>query len=569
MSKFSISAKHEGVLMLPLGGCGEIGKNMTLYCYKNTWIMIDCGASFGQERIVPGVDIIIPDINFIRVNKIKISAIILTHVHEDHVGALSHYIKELKCPVYGTKFALDFVNLRLKDRRIDPGEVKFKEIKNSLIKIGNFDIEPIFLTHSIPEMHGMLIKAGDISVFHTGDWKFDPDPVIGETSDFVKMRKLCENGVTALVCDSTNVLSEGHSNSEGELEASLYSLMKTKKGMIVITTFASNVARIETIAKVARKLGRVVGISGLSLHKITSIAQNNGYLQGYDFLDAKEAMTYPKGEVVMICTGCQGEPLATIAKVSNNSHPIVKLHSNDTVIFSSKIIPGNEKKILSTLNRLADKNIEVITEREHFVHVSGHPKKDELRQIYTIAKPKFAIPVHGESVNLREHCKMAHDEKLAEKSIFLRDGDVLLIEKDDVKKVGAVKADYLCVDGRFLLPPSSRAISQRRKIKESGVLSMSFVVNKAKMSITSAKFDIIGLLDDENSTFKKLDEIVKKLEKVINSEVLSSFKKDKINKEIEAKIHKKSYDMAKGFIEKSFLKNFDKSPVLSLSLHYL
>lgn len=570
MAKFSIPADHEGVIMLPLGGCGQIGKNMTLYCYKNTWIMLDCGASFGEERIVPGVDIIVPDITFIKQNKIKISAIILTHVHEDHVGALSHYIQDLKCPVYATKFAIDFVKLRLKDRNVNIENIKLKEISGSdKFNIGNFDIQPVFLTHSIPEMHGIFINAGKISIFHTGDWKLDPNPVIGVASDLEQLKSISRNGITAMVCDSTNVLMDGHSQSEGDLEGSLYKIMHDKKGMILISTFASNVARIATISKVAKRLGRVVGLSGLSLHKITTIAKKNGYLEDFDFLDAKEAMSLPKNEVVMICTGCQGEPLASIAKISNHSHPIVKIHSHDTVILSSKMIPGNEKKILATLNRFADKNIEVITEREHFVHVSGHPKKDEMRQLYLLMKPKFAIPVHGESVGLREHCKLVNDEDLAEKSVFIKDGDVLLIEENSIKKVGAIAADYLCVDGKFLLSPSSRAISQRRKIKDNGVLSISVVISKDKLKIIDMKYNAIGLLDDEVHTHKTVNIGIDKMINTISNEILGGFKKDKINSHEEDKLNKKIFEFIKSFIERYFRKNFDKIPVVSINIHYV
>lgn len=559
-STFSIPANYEGVIMLPLGGCGQIGKNMTLYCYKGTWIMIDIGASFGDERIVPGIDIIVPDINFIRINKIKISAIILTHVHEDHVGAVSQYVSELKAPIYGTDFAIEFTKLRLKDRGVNVESVKFVTIQDKQMKIGNFTIDPVFLTHSIPEMNAMFIKAGEIKLFHTGDWKIDPNPVVGEVCDLEKATNLAKDGVTAIMCDSTNVLSEGHSQSEGDLFDSLYEVLKNKKGRILVTSFASNVARIHTIASIAEKLGRKIGLSGLSLHKITAISQKLGYLKEFDFLDAKEAMQLDREECLIICTGCQGEPLATTAKVSNNSHPIVKVVSGDTVVFSSKIIPGNEKKIGYTLNRFADKDIEVITEREHFVHVSGHPKKDEIRKIYNLMKPKFAIPIHGDSVNLREHCAFVGREKLAEKSQFIKDGDVILISKDKLEKVGNIGCDYLCFDGNELIKPSSNVLSERRKVKDEGSLVISFSL-ELKAKKLKVKIIPVAVILDTKENLNKIYDCEKKLEKMILKDIISQ---KKLNTE---KLEKQIFDLSYQITSRFVKKNFDKSPLIKQVLH--
>lgn len=556
--KFSIPKNHNGVIMVPLGGCGQIGKNMTLYCYKGTWIMIDIGASFGDERIVPGADIIIPDITFIKKNNIKISAIVLTHVHEDHVGAASHYIRDLNCPIYGTSFAIDFTKLRFQDRNVDPKKIKFIEITDEIFKIGDFTINPIGLTHSIPEMQAMFISAGDVTIFHTGDWKLDPNPVVGKTSDLKKIESVTKKGVTAMVCDSTNVMSEGRSRSESDLEDSFFEIMKDKKGRIFITSFASNVARLQTISQVAKKLNRSVGMSGLSLHKITSIAKKNGYLDGFEFLDAKDAMNCKPSESIIICTGCQGEPMASIAKASNDSHPILKINNNDTVIFSSKIIPGNEKKILYTMNRFADKNIDVITERDHFVHVSGHPKKDEIREIYNLSKPKFAIPVHGDSVNLRHHCEMVKKEKLAKDAVFLRDGDVLLIEADKVEKIGTINADFVCVDGSELISPASIVMKERRKLKNDGVVFISIVLDIKANLMKNLEIRNIGLIDDNAKNNEMIKDLSEKLIKQANKDY-SKISKDKLQSKLAELINHQVFKFVKHF--------FQKEPIIDIIFH--
>lgn len=559
--KFSIPSDAESVIMIPLGGCGNIGKNLTLYCYKKTWIIIDCGISFSDGRFTPGVDLIVPDLTFIEQNKIKISAIIITHAHEDHIGAVPHFIKNLKCPVYGTKFALEFLKLKLRDfTNVD--QVVMKEIGNAELKIESFVLQPIFLTHSIPEMHGILIKAGENKIFHTGDWKIDNSPVVGAKIDIAKINEMVGNGITAIACDSTNVLSEGRSKSEGELEESLYKIIKTQKGMVFVGTFASNVARIKTLCNIAKKTGRAVGLSGLSLSRITSIAKKCGYLDSESFLDGKEAMLLPKKDVLMICTGCQGEMLATMSKLANNSHPVLKFHSNDTVIFSSKIIPGNEKKIGEVMNRFADANINVITEKEQFVHVSGHPYRDEIREIYSIFKPKFSIPIHGESVHLRSHCKLVNEEKLAEKSIFTRDGDVLIINGSEIKKAGKVVSGYLCIDGNLLLSPDSQAMKERRKIRDSGIVNVSIIFDK-KLKMQDFIMKIIGLLSESKEIASEVLKIENNIKKIINANIANLVKKSGKSNNNDDKI----IPFISSAIAKEIEKKFNKHPLVSIIIH--
>lgn len=568
MSKFSINSDSDSIVIIPLGGCGNIGKNMTLYYYKKTWIMVDCGLSFAEERIMPGVDLIIPDVSFIRDNKIKIDAIIITHAHEDHIGAISYYSDQIQCPIYANKFAINFLKLRMRDKNRNIEKLNTIEMKDEEFKIGSFKIHPIFITHSIPEMSGLFIIADKKKIFHTGDWKLDESPVISEKTNLEKIKKISENGIDLLLCDSTNVFSEGRAKSEGELEGSLYDLLKGKKGMILATLFASNVARLKTFSNVANKLGRVIAISGLSLTKIISIAKKSGYLLDENFIEAKEAMKMERSKVLMLCTGCQGEPLASTAKISNNSHPIIKLHEHDTVLFSSKIIPGNEKKIGATLNRFADRDIEVISEQDHFVHVSGHPKQDEIRELYSILKPKFAIPIHGESVHLRFHCDLIEKEKLAEKALFVRDGDVVVLG-NGLSKSGKVNSDYLGVDGNVLLKPSSTAIKERRLLKNHGIIFISIAISRVERKISDFKYEIVGLLNEDREIQKILNNIFYNLEKILNKNILHlSTAKDKILKKDEESIKSSIRDIVKNNLSKEINLNFAKEPLIRSLVHF-
>lgn len=552
--KFTLDGKSEDFLMIPLGGCGHLGKNMMLYYYKKTWIMIDCGASFAQENIDPGIDIIIPDISFIVENKIKISAIVLTHVHEDHVGALHHYFEYLNTKVYCTPLAKEFIKLRFKDRGVIFDEKKFHLIDTDKIQIGEFNIDVIGITHSIPEMKGMLIKAGELKIFHTGDWKFDDSPVVGEKSEIDKMHTLCKDGITALICDSTNVQSSGRSGSEGELEHNLYHLIKQRKGMIFVGTFASNIARMHSICNAAKRAGRTVALSGLSLNKFHAIGRKCGYLQNADIVDIKDALSLPREQVLIICTGCQGEDNATISKIANERHQLIKIHSNDTVIMSSKIIPGNEKRIGLVLNRLAEKNIEVITEKDEKVHVSGHPSQDELRELYEICKPKFAIPVHGESTHLRHHCNFINHNKLAQKSFFIQDGDVILISNDVIKKVGKVKSNYLCVDTNGLIQTTSEVMEARRKMKTSGSFGISLIIKNKHLN--SFEYSTSGV--SENIDIEK--DIIRII-KSADSRIKSIGKNQNIKDDMSIFI--------KNSIEKLCMKKFDKVPEIHIMIHVL
>ncbi len=523
------------LLFIPLGGSGEIGMNLNLYHYDGKWIMLDCGTGFSEERIMPGTDIIVPDVSFIVKNNIKIEAIIITHAHEDHVGAVPHLWEYCsKAPVYTTPFTAHFLKNKLADFKLE-NQIPIKVVTENRAKfsIGPFDLEMIGLTHSIPEMRAVYIKTPGGSILHTGDWKLDREPIVGQVSDEERLRQIGEEGITAMVCDSTNVFSDGWSGSEGEIEDNLTELVKKTKHTAVITTFASNIARIQTIANVAKKCNRNIILSGTSLHRMTTVAKKCGYLQGVEFIDAKSFTERDRANTLIIATGCQGEPLASVAKLSGRTHPFLKIQKDDLVIFSSKIIPGNEKKIAATLNRLADLGVEIITERQAKVHVSGHPNKDELKHLYDLVKPKIAIPVHGEAIHINEHCKWA--EKCGVKKTFsVRNGDLLCFEdSEEVIKITKIETDYLGIDGNLFHSPGGEVMRARRKLK-SGILICTFTLNTKGVLISGPSIITPGSLDSKNEV-KLIKEIERRVTNNLSQKSSGFFnikKKDDSHQEI-------------------------------------
>ncbi len=472
--------KHrEDLIFLPLGGANEIGMNLNLYHLDGKWIMIDCGVGFAYN--IPGVDMMTADITFIKQNRHNLLAIILTHIHEDHMGAVQYLWKELEVPVFATQFGANFLKSKLSEFKLDK-LVPINIIDASKpLKLHSFEIEFIGLTHSVPEMKALLIKTPKGNVLHTGDWKFDHNPVVGEISEIEKIKKYGDAGeIDVVVCDSTNAINEGHSKSEGDLHDSLKSLIVNRNGYVGVTTFASNIARIHTIASIAKEVGRKVVLVGFSLHRLLDVAKKSGYLlDNFEFISDREIKFYDKKEILIISTGCQGEPLAGTRKIASNTHPTIHFTKGDLMIFSSKIIPGNEKKIFELFDLLAKKQIDVMTEKDHFVHVSGHPSKEELRELYALARPKLAIPVHGEFIHTKTHCELAK-ECGVEKTIQIENGLAIKIDKNNIissDKVGFVKTGYIGVDGKQLLDLKSDIIRERKKLQEAGIIFISFAVN--------------------------------------------------------------------------------------------
>lgn len=492
-------------VFLPLGGSNEIGMNVNLYHYNGKWIIIDFGAGFADDQY-PGIDMIVPDISFILENRKDFLGIVLTHGHEDHLGSVGYLYDQLNLPIYATPFTAEIVKNKLKQSGITKPKLNIIQ-PGSEFRVGEFELKMIQITHSIPEMNGILLKTPLAKIFHTGDWKFDPNPVISPTSDFVALKQIGDEGIDALICDSTNIFNEKFSGSEGDLLPTITELVKKQKGTVYMSTFASNVARIETICKAAEACNRKVALAGLSLHKITDFAKATGYLKDVKpFISDKEIKNYPRDRVLVICTGCQGERKAAMYKIAHNQHPYLKLTAQDTVIFSSKIIPGNEKKIIEMMNRFIRLKCEVYTEKDFKVHVSGHPSREELYRMYELIRPKVAIPTHGEPVHLHEHTKFIKSfaNKLGiEKIVEAENGEMILIanKKNGTENAGGirhVKSGYQGVDGRMLQPKDGVVLKERRKIRDEGAAIVAIAHNGKGIYNEKCKVRLLALVDEDN-----------------------------------------------------------------------
>ncbi|MDP4708687.1 MAG: ribonuclease J [Rickettsiaceae bacterium] len=491
---FNLKAYKDKLLFVPLGGSNEIGINVNLYHLQGKWIMVDCGSGFADDHL-PGVDMVVADVSFIEEHKKDLLGIVLTHAHEDHLGAIQYLWNELECPIYTTKFTKAFLKSKLseysfsKDMKINAVDPKDK------LELGPFSIEMIGLTHSAPEMQALMIRTSEGNVLHTGDWKFDPRPIVGEASDQKALKACGDEGVLALVCDSTNVFNPGVSGSEGDVRESLVKIIAECPKMVVVTTFASNLARLDTIIHAGQKAGRKVALTGRSLHRMFAAAQESGYLNDIiPLIDERSVGNYKREELLIIATGCQGESMAATGKMANGSHHSIKLAAKDTVIFSSKIIPGNDKKIFSLFNVFVKKGVEVITERDHFVHVSGHPAVEELKEMYKLIRPNVCIPVHGEPVHIHEHAKLARANGIKH-AVEVENGSVVLLEKDGSKVIDTVKNGYLAVDGNYLLPEDSVIFKMRRRMREDGIVVASIVLDSKLKLATPPMLSMPGLLD--------------------------------------------------------------------------
>ena len=517
------------LLFLPLGGAGEIGMNVNLYHYEGKWLMVDCGAGFADDHL-PGVDMIVADLSFIAKRRKDLLGLVLTHAHEDHIGGVQYLWNELECPIYSTKFTGNFLKARIGEYHFDKTPViNFME-PGSRFDLGPFNIEMISITHSAPEMQGLMIRTKAGNVLHTGDWKFDDKPVIGPTTDFDALKRCGEEGVLALICDSTNVFNKEHSGFEGDLHINILELVKECQQLAVVTTFASNLGRLETLLDVARKAGRKVIIAGRSIQRIIEVAEASGYDMHRDIIiNDRDFGNYKRHEVMVISTGCQGEPLAATSKLAHDSHQSLKLIAGDMVIFSSKIIPGNEKKIFRLFNMFAKKNIDVITEKDHNVHVSGHPGVPELKRMYELIKPKIAIPVHGELVHIKEHARLARSWNVPF-AVKVENGALVDLSPDNPCVIDHVQSGYLAIDGNYLINIDSRIIKMRRKMRDAGMVLVNIILNRAGSLILAPIISFPGCLD------RKDDEI---LIDEIRQDVFESFvemaggKKSKTNENIE------------------------------------
>jgi len=577
--------KHkEDLLFLPLGGANEIGMNLNLYHLNGKWLMIDCGIGFAND--VPGIDMMTPDISFIKQNRHNLLGIVLTHIHEDHLGSVQYLWEELEVPIYASNLAANFLRSKLEEFNLHK-KVPIHVIDNKKeLELKPFKLEFIGLTHSVPEMKAIIIKTKKGNILHTGDWKFDPDPVVGDVSDKEIIKSYGQNNeIDVMVCDSTNVLSPGHSKSEGELYEQLKKLIENQKGYVGVATFASNLARIETIAKIAHEVGRKIVLSGYSLKRLYDVAKKSGYfLQNYGFISEVEAKYYSKNELLIICTGCQGEPMASARKIATNRHKYIKFGRDDLMIFSSKIIPGNEKKIFELFGLLAKKEINVITEKDHFVHVSGHPYQEELKEMYELAKPKLAIPVHGEFIHTKAHCDLARKSGV-KKAIQIENGKIVKIDNKDIASsviISSVKSGYFGVDGKQLIDLDGKIIQERRKLQSTGIINISIVLNSNLEILSDIRISAIGSYDIYNDP-EAQDFIEDEIRNYINSKAkrirsqkgfgIRFFKKKKKNRgkntkeKLSIKIANELEKDLRGKLIKVFNDLMGKKPAIEVVIH--
>ena len=476
-----MSNKKEELLFCPLGGSGEIGMNMNLFSYgkpeAQKWIIVDIGVTFADDSI-PGIDLIYPDPGFIIDKKKDLLGIVLTHAHEDHIGAIAHIWPKLKCKMYATPFTAVLIKEKFKEKKIDIGKNLQIVDLNGNIKLGPFKIEFITLTHSILEPNGLLIETPAGIVLHTGDWKVDPNPLIGNKIDQTKLKEIGNKGVLAMICDSTNVFSHGRAGSEADVRTNLLKLMSNLKKRIIVTSFASNVARMETIFYCAEKTKRQISLVGRSMHRIYKAAKQCGYLKNViSPIDAREAKKISREKIVYLCTGSQGEPMGAMMRIINYTHPDVFIEKEDTVIFSSKIIPGNEKKLYKLHNQLVKNQIDVISEETDFVHVSGHPNREDLRDMYGWVKPKSVIPVHGEHRHMAEHISFAKEMQVPY-PVQVENGDIVKLfpgQKPEVFDKAPVGRLY--VDGIISVNEDSRSIRERKNLANNGYLEVTILIN--------------------------------------------------------------------------------------------
>lgn len=455
------------LLFLALGGAGEIGMNLNLYGHAGVWLMVDLGITFGDES-TPGIDVIMPDPSFIEERRDELVGLVLTHAHEDHLGAVAYLWDRLRCPVYATPFTAAVLRRKLAEAGL-LDRVPLTEIPLSgRFSVGPFAIELITLTHSIPEPNALVIETPVGRVMHTGDWKLDPDPIVGPTTDEKALIRVGEAGVLAMVCDSTNVLVNGESGSEADVRDTLLDIVGRYEKRVAVACFASNVARLETIARVGAAHDRQVALVGRSLWRIYEAAKETGYLLDIPpFLSERDVGYLPRDKVLMICTGSQGEPRSALARIAAGDHPEVSLEAGDTVIFSSRIIPGNEISINRLHNRLSELGVQLVTSNEENVHVSGHPARDELSQMYQWIRPRIAIPVHGEPRHLVAHAKLAQECQVPE-TVVVQNGAVVCLAPGRAEIIDEVFTGRLAVDGRQIVNLESGAIRDRRRMIHHG-----------------------------------------------------------------------------------------------------
>ncbi|PIT04574.1 beta-lactamase [Bradyrhizobium nitroreducens] len=504
-------AKPEELVFAPLGGVGEIGMNLSIYGLGNrqqrAWMAVDLGVSFGDEEHLPGIDLIMPDISFLEKERKNLMGLVLTHAHEDHFGAIIDLWPRLKCPIYATQFSAALFEAKCAAERNAPKIPVTVVPSGGRVDVGPFNVEFIPVAHSIPEAHALAIHTSAGTVLHTGDWKIDPTPTLGQPTDEKRLRELGDEGLLALIGDSTNAVRDGRSPSEAEVARTIIDLVKSAKGRVAVTTFASNVARIKAVAAAAKAADREVVVVGRAMERVVQVARECGYLDGVQNFRSPEVYGHlPQDKVLALCTGSQGEARAALARIANDDHPEITLNHGDSVIFSSRTIPGNEKAVGSIINNLVLQGVEIITDRDALVHVSGHPRRDELRDMIAWTRPQLLIPVHGEALHLHEHAKLARAAGVP-RVLVCRNGDLVKLGPGDPGIVGEVPSGRLYKDGTILEDSKSRAVVERRRMAFSGCAFVAIAMTEQGELADDPEVDLVGI-PEKNRAGEPFDDIV-------------------------------------------------------------
>ena len=508
----------------PLGGSGEIGMNLNVYCCNGQFLLVDVGITFGDDESPPGIDVICPDVSALRSVRDQIIGIVITHAHEDHVGALHYLWNQLKAPVYCTPFTASVARRKLGEAGLLE-RVPLHEVQpGSRQSLGNFDLEWVTLTHSVPEPNALVLRAAGRTVFHTGDWKLDPHPVEGAHYDDKRILELGEQGVEFVVGDSTNATVDGWSGSEADCQKALLEVIRKQPNRVAVTCFSSNTARLASLGDVALKTGRRISVLGRSLFNYLQTAKSVGYLKNFPDIVPTEDLDYlPRSEQLILATGSQGEPRAAMARLAKGEHQDLLLESDDTVVFSSKVIPGNETKLYRLYNLLSQKNIRVVTEQDAPIHVSGHPCRDELRWMYRALRPNFVIPVHGEARHMAAHSELAREMDLGAARVL--NGDVMRLLPESVEIIAKVQAGRLGLSGSSLVSLNSRELAERRPLADAGLMTVTVVLDKKARLLTEPQIVFVGVSTGETDLDSVSADLKLAVEDIIlkcNSSVLQS-----------------------------------------------
>lgn len=536
----------DDLLFVPLGGSGEIGMNMNLYRYKGRWLIVDMGVMFGTDGLPMGVDTVMPDPVFIEQRAQDVDGLVITHAHDDHIGAIAKLWPRIKCPIYCTQFAANMIRSRLGELQ---GEVDIRVIKpKKEFEVGPFQLMFQPMTHSIPEAQAIVIKTEYGNILHTGDWKFDDNPLVGPSADYEGLKKIGDDGVLVVVGDSTNAMVEGTSGSESKVRDSLQHLLQTTpiKGQIAIALFSSNIARIQSIGEIGRAIDRTVAIVGRSMMANYEIAQDSGYLKrvsggknGKFLYPAQLVKETTPNQRLLLCTGCQAEQFSALQRIADGSHPQFKFGADDVVIFSSRPIPGNEGECNRLYNKLREINVSLIFDGPStLTHVSGHPNRDELRRLYGLVRPKGIIPVHGEYRHLEEHIKLAVNECGVKESFLPSNGAVVRLAPGPMEKIGEVQSGHLVLDGNQLRPLTSLAVKKRESLLTDGICLVSCVLDADNQLVGLPSISVPGLLEDMDPAahIKHLDDLAKTVQGIINSMPASNRKKFPLTKRLQKAI---------------------------------